>query len=276
MAPADSPLADFLRARREALQPEDVGLPRGTGRRVPGLRREEIADRAGISVDYYLRLEQGRDRQPSEQVVRALSRALMLTPDASMYLTRIANRTVRTPSADSPAVHDSVRQLLTRWSHTPAHVSDRNLDVLASNAAAQALAPQYYRPGTNLLLAAFDASTDPHSGHDWETTTARLVSALRFHADPADPRLHEILGELSVRSRPFRRLWARHEVQRHPTGDAAYDVPPFGWVSLRWQVLDIPGTPGHTLTTFFADAGSPGERALEALVARTNAALPVV
>ena len=276
MPPAYNSLAHFLRARREALQPEDVGLPRGTGRRVPGLRREEIADRAGISVDYYLRLEQGRDRQPSEQVVRALSRALMLGPDASTYLTRIANRSSIPLSEDCSAVHDSIRQLLERWSHTPAYVSDRNLDVLASNAAARSLAPTYYRPGTNLLLAAFDASTSPHPRHEWETTTARLVSALRFHADPADPRLHEILGELSVRSRPFRRLWARHEVQRHPTGEGAYDIAPFGWVSLRWQVLDIPGTPGHFVTTFFADPGSPGARALDELVARAGAAVPKV
>ena len=273
MAFVDNPLADFLRARRESLQPEDVGLPRGTGRRVPGLRREEIADRAGISVDYYLRLEQGRDRQPSEQVVRALSRALKLSPDASIYLHRIANPAPPAPPADLADVNDSIAQLLRRWSHTPAYVTDRNLDVLASNAAARALAPAYYTPGANLLLAAFNDSTDPFAQPEMSVTINRVVSGLRFYSDPADPRLHEILGELSVRSRPFRRLWARHEVQQYPNGSADYNIAPYGWVTLRWQLLAIPQTPGHFLTTFFADADSPGERALDHLIAEASAAV---
>ena len=273
MASADNTLAEFLRARRDALQPEDVGLLRGAGRRVPGLRREEVADRAGISVDYYLRLEQGRDRQPSEQVVRALGRALMLSPDATTYLHRIANPAPPAPHPDLSAVNDSISQLLRRWSHTPAYVTDRNLDVLASNAAARALAPGYYTAGSNLLLAAFTECSDPFADEALSVTMNRVVSGLRFYADPADPRLHEILGELSVRSRPFRRLWARHEVQQHPNGSAAYNIPPFGWVTLRWQLLDIPQTPGHFLTTFFADAGSPGEEALDHLVAKASAAV---
>ena len=265
MSPQDRQLAEYLRARRESLQPEDVGLSRGPGRRVPGLRREEVADRAGISVDYYLRLEQGRDRQPSEQVVRALSRALLLDPDASDYLHRISGPTPAARRAASPETLHGVMRLLTSWSHNPAYVIDSNLDVVAANDAARALAPGYFEPGANLLVSAFDASVDPHSRNEWEKTVRRLASALRYHADPADPRLQQILGDLSVRSRPFRRIWALHEAQRHPSGVGSYEIPPVGWVPLQWQILDIPGTPGHLLTTFFAEPGSVAERALQGL-----------
>jgi transcriptional regulator with XRE-family HTH domain len=260
-------LAEFLRARRELLQPEEVGLPREDGRRVPGLRREEVAVRAGISVDYYLRLEQGRDHQPSEQVLSALGRALLLDQDATAYLHRIVQlSTGYRRRAAGGQLPEGVTRLLDQWWHTPAYVSDANLDIVAVNEAARVLAPGFLEPGVNLLLSVFAAGEDAYDDEDWQRTADTLVAALRFHADPTDPRFQEILGQLSVDHRAFRRLWSRHEAQPQSGGAALHHIEPFGWVNLHYQTLDIPTESGLFLTTFYADEGSTGADALAAIL----------
>jgi len=262
-----SPLADFLRARRESLQPEQVGLPREPGRRVPGLRREEVAALAGISPEYYLRLEKGRDHQPSDQVLGSLARAFRLDADARTYLFRLVRPwpPIRRASAHRP-VDRALLELLHQWTRTPAYVFDRNHDVLAANALARAIAPGRLEPGSNLVIAAFERDT--LSGADsleWEPEARELVAALRYHGDPADPRLQEIVGGLSASSRSFRRLWERHEARPQSNGVTARPVAPFGALELHWQSFQLPGDASQFLTTFFAHPGTPAAGALAQL-----------
>ena len=272
MGGSSSPLGEFLRARRELLQPEDVGLPREASRRVPGLRREEVAARADISPEYYLRIEQGRDRRPSEQVVRSLAKALMLDDNGLTYLSRLARprpylRAVRA----SVAVSESVTRLLERWKQTPAYVTDANLDVLASNPMARLIAPEILVPGTNLLEAAYERRTMTTvmlagEGKPVDEEIIReYVAALRFNGDPHDARLQDVVGRLSTRHLSFRRIWAEYDVKPLSAGVSETLIEPFGTVSLNWQTLGIPRSPGQFLTTYMAEPGSTAAAALRAL-----------
>jgi len=252
-------VADFLRARRENLQPEDVGLPRDPNRRVSGLRRSEVADLAGISAEYYVRLEQGRDHQPSEQVLAALGRALRLDDDGFAYLQRVARGIpiIQSSAAPRSDIPTSVVQLLDQWSHTPAYVSDANHDVLCANALARVMAPGYLDSGSNLLFSVFASDNEAERTAEWESTARSLVDSLRFGSDPADRRLQEIVGTLSVRDRRFRRMWADHNPRPLISGTMPLRVEPLGLVNFNWQTLEVPGQHGHYLTTFF---GAPGSR----------------
>jgi transcriptional regulator with XRE-family HTH domain len=273
MTTGRSLVADFLRARRESLQPEEVGLPRDANRRVPGLRREEVAELAGISAEYYVRLEQGRDHQPSEQVLASLGRALRLDDDGFAYLRRVSRAApVAAPvsaraESPRPRVAASVRHLLDQWSHTPAYVSDSNHDVLCANAAARAMAPGYLEEGSNMLLSVFASADTAERSADWETAATALVDSLRFNGDPADPRLQEIVGTLSVRDRGFRRMWARQNPRPLISGVTPSFVDPLGWVEFNWQTLEVPGRRGHFLTTFFGPSGSRADAAIAYLAA---------
>ncbi|MGW7002991.1 helix-turn-helix domain-containing protein [Streptomyces sp. NPDC054933] len=258
---ADTPLGEYLRARRELIRPQDVGLPAAGRRRVPGLRREELALLAGISADYYLRLEQGRDRHPSAQVLDALARALRLDEDASAHLHRLAvpDRPRRRSRPRRPErVPEGIRQLIMTWPHTPAFVQGRLLDVLAANPLAQALSP-LFAPGTNMLRALF---LDPASGaaHGrWEASTEGSVAALRALVGPDvdDPPLVELVGELSVRSERFRRLWARHDVRPKRSGTSTITNPQVGPLELRHEKLPIPDTDRQMLVVYHAEPGTP-------------------
>jgi transcriptional regulator with XRE-family HTH domain len=220
MAPENA-IGEYLRARRELVRPEDIGLPDGGRRRVPGLRREEVAMLAGVSADYYVRLEQGRDQHPSEQVIEALGRALQLDEDGVAHLRRLGAPAARRrrPPRRPERVPAGILELLDSLETTPAYVYGRYLDVLAANPLATALVP-YYRPGVNLVRAAFlDPMIDEtHGDRDLATKTA--VAALRALTGPEvdDPQLEELVGELSVRSERFRRLWARHDVRPKRSG----------------------------------------------------------
>jgi transcriptional regulator with XRE-family HTH domain len=269
MGASASPLGEYLRARRKILKPEDVGLPLDAARRVPGLRREEVAARADISPEYYLRIEQGRDRRPSEQVVRSLAKALLLDDDGASYLFRVARplpylRAVREPSV----VSESVRRLLDAWTQTPAYVTDANLDVLAANRLARLVSPGILVPGTNLLEATYEhlTMTTVMNGadieFDWEETIRGYIGALRFNGDPDDARLQDVVGRLSSRHLSFRRIWAEHDVNQLTTGLRRVIVEPFGRVDLVWQTLGIPRSPRQFLTTYMAE---PGSRSAEAL-----------
>jgi transcriptional regulator with XRE-family HTH domain len=263
-----SNLGEYLRVRRERLRPEDVGLPGGSRRRVPGLRREEVALLAGISVEYYLRLEQGRDQHPSDQVVSSLARALQLDADAESYLKKLAEpaRQARRRAPKAEKVGAGVLSLIDSWPTTPALVQGRYLTTLAANPLAVALSP-YFAPGVNSLRAAFLEPEMRELYRDWEGMTAKAVAYLRsvIAGSLDDPRLLELIGELSVHSERFRMLWARQDVRLKTSGLTQLNHPQVGALDLQYEKLALPGTGGQMLITYHAASGTPSHEKLELL-----------
>jgi transcriptional regulator with XRE-family HTH domain len=261
-----NPLGEFLRARRELVRPEDVGLRRVGLRRVPGLRREEVAMLAGISSDYYLRLEQGRDRHPSVQVLDALAEVLQLDADATEYLIELTRERPRAQTKARPKrtrVPASILQLIDGWPSNPAYVQNTFTDVLAVNSLMAAISPSY-APGTNLLRAVF---LDPHEQElrrDWDEAVAEGVASLRAHAGPDvdDPRLVELVGELSVKSEVFRRLWGQHAVRPKRGRVSRLHHPLVGDLELTSTKLVVSGADDLILVIFHAE---PGSRSAELL-----------
>jgi transcriptional regulator with XRE-family HTH domain len=260
-------LGEYLRARREALHPEDVGLPPTTRRRVPGLRREETAMLAGISTEYYLRLERGRDTRPSEQVVDALAVALQLDEESRRYLHALAHpadnrrRSARKPEKASPGLAG----LIGPWI-TPALIQDRLHNTLAANPMAIALSPAF-TPGNNSMRSLFldEAMRDFYI--DWEMTAIKVIAGLRAITGPDvdDPGLSAFVGELSVRSEDFRRLWARQEVRTKGSGTSRMRHPVVGELELDYEKLAVQGTDGQLLIIYHARAGSISEERLSLL-----------
>lgn len=240
---AQNPLGEYLRARRELVRPEDAGVHITSSRRVPGLRRDEVALLAGISTEYYTRLEQGRDRHPSEQVLDALARVLALDAAAAAHLHSLAEHVVRRRPAPRRVerVRPGVTSLLDALP-MPAWIEGRYLDILAANALAQAMSVMF-TPGTNLLRSALALS-------DSEATVARQVAQLRASAgdDPDDPRLIELVGELSVRSPLFAEAWARHDVTHPPgSGSYAFPHPQVGEIAIDFEKLRVLGAEDQVL-----------------------------
>ena len=219
---------------------------------------------SGISGDYYLRLEQGRDQRPSEQVLDALARVLRLDADATAHLHRLG-RPVATRGAISERekVRPSLAQLINSWTTTPAYVQDRLTNVLAANAIATALSPNY-SAGQNLLRAVFLDPGEREFRREWEQVTADGVASLREMSSGKldDPDLVELVGDLSVRSEQFRWLWARHDIKRRIGQLALFDHPQVGPLELHGEKLAISGTDGLMLVVFHAD---PGTRTAESL-----------
>jgi transcriptional regulator with XRE-family HTH domain len=262
-------LGEFLRARRALVRPEQVGLPGGGLRRVPGLRREEVAMLAGISSDYYLRLEQGRDRNPSVPVLQAIAGVLRLDADATAHLIGLAQDRPG-PGARSgrrtQQVPASLLQLIDGWPRNPAYIQNRYTDCLAANALATALTPNY-RPGVNLLRAVFLDPAERELRRDWEDLTEEGVAVLRAvaGADADDPRLRDLVGELSLRSERFRTLWARHEVRPRRGRVSQLTHPQVGDLDLQSDKLSVDGTDGLTLVVFHAEPGSRSAELLDIL-----------
>lgn len=258
-------LGDYLRSRREQVRPEDVGLVAGARRRVAGLRREELALLAGISADYYLRLEQGRDKNPSAQVLDALARALQLDIKGTEYLHQLAFPAGNHgEQADPEVVADGLDDLIDQFP-MPAVVASRYQDVLAANALARALAPAF-QPGQNFLRWRL---LDPAAREffvDWDEATEIAVSGLREVAGsaPDDPRMHRMIDELISASPRFRELWARADVGYRP-GIAHLRHPVVGELYLHRNRLHVPHSGGQHVIVFRADPGSPSARALERL-----------
>ncbi|MFF3852886.1 helix-turn-helix domain-containing protein [Micromonospora sp. NPDC002575] len=258
-------LGDFLRARRGRLRPRDVGLEPGGRRKVTGLRREEVALLAGLSTDYYQRMEQGREVRPSDDVLAAIAGALGLDERERRHLftlARAARRPVPARADHGPErVPEGTRRLL-RVLDTPAVVLGRHLDLLAWNPLAQALLgdPDGYPPERlNMLLLMFDdALTGQRSCPDWEGQALDYIGMLRVAvaADPTHPRATAIVGELSIRSAEFRRLWARHDVRESVSGTKTFRVPEVGDIVLDWDTYPLPGNPGPVMLVFTAEPGS--------------------
>ncbi|MDA0182113.1 helix-turn-helix transcriptional regulator [Solirubrobacter phytolaccae] len=260
-----SKIGEFLRARRELVLPEDVGISVTTRRRVSGLRRDELALLAGISTEYYTRLEQGRDQHPSPQVLDALARALRLEEDATAHLHALAAPKPRPRRAER--VRPSLVQLLAAWTETPAYVQGRHMDILAANALATAISP-VFQPGRNLVHAAFLDAEFAALVDDHEAGVKRLVAALRANAGPdvEDPRLIELVGELSVRSDSFRRVWVRHDVRPLVGGGVHHMLhPQVGPLTLSFDKLRVAEAEDQTLVVYHAEPGSDSERALRLL-----------
>jgi transcriptional regulator with XRE-family HTH domain len=267
--PHENLIGEYLRARRELVHPADVGVSDlSSRRRVRGLRREEVAMLAGVSSDYYVRLEQGRDQHPSEQVLDALARALQLDEDATAHLRGLATppapRRRKAPRAEK--VPGGIQQLISSWSQTPAYVYGRYMDVLAVNPLAAALFP-YYVKGENLVRAALLDPRVRDIYRDWEHVTETTVAGLRALVGPDvdDPRLNELVGELSVRSERFRQLWARHDARPKRSGTTRIDHPVVGPLELSYEKLPIPDTDRQALGIYHAAPGSASAQALTLL-----------
>ena len=223
---------------------------------------------AGVSADYYVRLEQGRDHHPSEQVLDALARALRLDADSTEHLHRLARppRQRKRPRRAPERVPEGVARLVTSWSETPAFVHGRYLDVLAANPMATALI-SFCRPGVNLVRAAFFDPAVRELFDSWERTTESAVASLRALVGPDvdDPRLAELVGELSVRSERFRELWGRHDVKQKTPGEETFNHPQLGKLRLRAEKLTIDGTEGQALLAYHAEPGSESAQKLALL-----------
>ncbi|MFD7513115.1 helix-turn-helix domain-containing protein [Streptomyces sp. NPDC059853] len=261
-------LGAFLRARRARVRPAEVGMPSHGQRRVAGLRREEVAVLAGMNADYYTRLEQGRERHPSAQVLDALGRALRLEPDACAHLHRLAGAAPPAPPAPPvDTVSPALRLLLAgAGPATPAFVINRTLDILAANAVAGALFSPFAR-ADNLARMTFLDPAAPAFHSRWGYTARTTVAHLREAAghDPDDPRLRTLVAGLSAESAEFARLWAAHDVQAKTSDTKHLRHPRTGPLEVTYQMFDVRDAPGQQLVVYLAEPGSAAERGLRLL-----------
>ncbi|MER7185607.1 helix-turn-helix transcriptional regulator [Streptomyces hyaluromycini] len=257
----DGELGDFLRSRRARIQPEEVGLPSHGRRRVPGLRREEVAQLAGVSVDYYIRLEQGRGPSVSDAVLDAIARVLRLDETEHAYLLTVARpqkKGTRRPAR--PRVRPGVQLLLDGMERTPAFVLGRRMDVLAWNALGDAvngfsaLSPAERNIPRQVFLDPMAKGFYP----DWAAVAAQTVANLRIDAGrhPDDPRMAALVGELSLKSADFRRLWADHEVKECAYGTKRIQHPVAGLLTLPYETLTVPTDPDQTIVAYTPEPGS--------------------
>ncbi|MCW2919047.1 MAG: Helix-turn-helix protein [Actinomycetia bacterium] len=264
-------LADFLKSRRERIQPQDVGLEAGPRRRTPGLRREEVARLAGMSVDYYIRLEQARGPRPSRQILGALARALRLTDDEREYVYNLAGERTAPPPGPPQDVPAGILHLLYRLDDTPAFVLDAKYDVLAWNVLAAALITDFAALAPrdrNSIRSFFRDDPDPalftdqaHWSFMRESLADLRVAAARY---PDDPGIKELVAEMSAASGLFRRLWAEREVRvRHGTRKLMRH-PMVGEIELHCDVLLVPDR-DQKVVLYTAAPGTPSYEALKLL-----------
>ncbi|MEV5708076.1 helix-turn-helix transcriptional regulator [Actinoallomurus sp. NPDC052274] len=273
-------LGDYLRARRAETAPADVGLSDDGSRRVPGLRRDEVALLAGVSTDYYIRLEQGRERHPSEQVLRAIAGALRMDAAAAAHLFRLGSPAFGTAAATTTVAPELLR-LMDGMQDVPAFVVGAAQDVLAANAMARELYRGFVRYD-NLLRMIF---LDPFAREfylDWDEAARIAVRNLRASSAqfPQDERIERVVGELSVRSPGFAGVWARYEVRPRTHEDKHFRHPQVGELRLHFEALAVTSAPGQHLSVYSAEPGSRSGDALTRLrrlaeqSSRTDAAEP--
>lgn len=265
-------LREFLRSRRARIAPEAVGLPVGHGhRRVPGLRREELAMLAGVSVDYYVRLEQGRNTSVSASVLDAIARALQLDDHERTHLFDLAKPKAgaRRPAPPPQRVRPGIRVLLENFV-TPAFVLGRRLDVLATNRMARALLCDFDALPARERNHARWVFLDPAARElyvDWDAVARDNVAVLRMDAGrhPDDPQLSELIGELTMKSPQFAGWWADHDVLRQTHGSKRYHHPVVGDLTVTYEALPLPDDPEQTLFVYSVEPGSPSAEALALL-----------
>ncbi|MFJ2866051.1 helix-turn-helix domain-containing protein [Kitasatospora sp. NPDC087314] len=272
---ARSEFRDFLTSRRARITPGQVGLPaNGGNRRVTGLRREEVALLAGVSADYYIKLERGNARGVSDSVLESLSRALHLDGAERAHLFALAaaaNSGTRTPTrTPKPHVRPSIQRILDSMAIAPAYVRNRRLDILATNQLGKALlapilAAPHQQPNVARFMFLDPAATDYYP--DWERMAAGTVAILRAEAgrDPHDKALLDLVGELSTQSDLFRTRWATHNVLQHRGGVKRIHHPVVGELTLSYEALELTADTGLTIMAYSAEPATPACDALNLL-----------
>ncbi|MFJ7278534.1 helix-turn-helix transcriptional regulator [Kitasatospora sp. NPDC098663] len=283
---------EFLASRRAKINPEQASLPAGPRRRVPGLRRSEVAALADMSVEYYAKLERGNLAGASPAVLEAVARALRLDDAERAHLLHLAQAADGSDALTRPrrrtttrqwTPHRSLQWTLDAITAGPAVVANGRMDVLAANPLARAFYTDLFaNPDNQHNLARFNF-LDPASRRfypDWELFADMAVAILRREAgrDPHDKDLHDLIGELSTRSTDFRTRWGAHDVRRHGTGTKRFHHPAVGDLTLAYESLDLAAEPGLHMTIYTAEPGSPSEeglRLLASLAATENASSTV-
>jgi transcriptional regulator with XRE-family HTH domain len=272
-----SELGEFLRIRRASLQPEDVGVLNYGIRRVPGLRREELAMLAGVSTTYYTRLEQGLSTNASEAVIDAIARALNLSKDERVHLFNLARpgKTKRRTPAKPDKVRPGTLRLIQSMPGTPAVVLGRRSEVLAWNSLGHRLVAGHLdfaapeapstRPNMTRLLFLDDHTRELYTR--WPEEARRAVASLRLAAGKStdDQELASLVGELTLKSPDFAKLWARHPVENCMSGVKYLHHPEVGYLELSFEVLTPPDESGHRVLLYAADPGSAAAGALQLL-----------
>lgn len=259
-------IREFLISRRARITPEQAGLTvYGDNRRVPGLRREEVAMLAGVSADYYTQVERGNVSGVSDSVLEALVRALRLDDAERSHLFNLvrAGRTATQTRRRPPQQHvrASVQQVLDALTNAPAYVRNEYGDLVATNTLGRALYCDLFDGEVGPPNVARFVFLDPRATTffvDWDEVANQIVAATHAQAgrDPYDRRLTDLIGELSTRSEVFRVRWAAHNVRHHDTGVKRFHHPVVGALELNYDALPLPADPGLTLVTYTAPAGS--------------------
>lgn len=267
---------EFLVSRRGQVAPEQVGLPAGTNRRVKGLRRSEVATLAGLSVEYYTRLERGVISGASGQVLESIARALRLDDAERAHLFDLAQaaspvaRPPRRRNSTSYVPHQSLQWALDAVTAGPAFVRNGRMDLLAGNPLMRAFYKDCYdMPGQPPNIARFTFLDERARQFypDWDAFAEVTVSILRTEAgrDPHNKELHDLIGELGTRSQEFRSLWGEHNVRHHGTGFKTFNHPIVGEMTLAFEGLEMAAEPGLTLTIYTAEPGSPSAERMQLL-----------
>ena len=270
-------LRDFLTSRRARLTPQQAGLPDfGGRRRVPGLRREEVALLAGMSTEYYIRLERGSAAGFSDAVLDGVSQALQLDDAERAHLfnlvrgTEVGMSPARRPAQRRAQVRASLQQTIDAMSTVPVFVQNGRLDAVATNALGHALFSEMFADPRRPMNAARFVFLDPRAQTfyaDWEGNTRQMVAILRREAgrNPYDKNLTALVGELSTQSELFRKLWSAHDVREHRAGTKSIHHPVVGDLDLMFETLDIASEPGLQMLVFTAEPGSASYDGLQLL-----------
>ncbi|MET1005880.1 MAG: helix-turn-helix transcriptional regulator [Propionibacteriaceae bacterium] len=276
-APHRDDVRDFLTSRRASVSPDQVEMPTGANRRVPGLRRSEVALLAGVSIEYYTRMERGNLSGVSEQVLDAVARALRLSEAEREHLFDLARTASASPvrrqrrSSRSATVRPGLQLALDAITGGPALVRNGRLDIIADNTLARALHVAAYadpRRPVNLARHCFlDTASAEQFYPDWDQAADTIVAILRAEAgrDPYDSELQDLIGELSTRSEDFRTKWGRHDVRRHGSGEKHFNHPVVGRLDLLFESAELTTDPGWKLLIYSAEPGSPAADALTLL-----------
>ncbi|GAA1167625.1 MULTISPECIES: helix-turn-helix transcriptional regulator [Streptomyces violaceusniger group] len=269
---------EFLTSRRAKITPEQAGLPTGSRRRVPGLRRSEVAALADMSVEYYAKLERGSLAGASPAVLEAVARALQLDDAERAHLLHLAQAADGSDALTRPwrrtarqwTLHRSLQWTLDAITAGPAVVSNGRMDILAANPLARAFYTDLFANADNQRNLARFNFLDPASRRfypDWELFGDMAVAILRREAgrDAHDKDLQDLVGELSTRSEDFRTRWGAHDVRRHGTGTKRFRHPAVGDLTLAYEALDLAAEPGLSMTIYTAEPGSSSEEGLRLL-----------